>query len=88
MFTFVTHGVLSGKCNKKYWKIKIKKLLITDTIDNSKKINKKQQNRGLVYRSINGGSYKEDIKFNFLFLIYLISTCFIFYVELNNLFKI
>tara|TARA_Y100000591_G_C21756741_1_gene657788 strand:- start:220 stop:1152 length:933 start_codon:yes stop_codon:yes gene_type:complete len=35
---FVTHGVLSGEAVKKIQKSKIKKLIITDTIDNNKKI--------------------------------------------------
>ena len=35
---FVTHGVLSGDAVKKIEKSKIKRLIITDTIDNNKKI--------------------------------------------------
>ena len=37
---FVTHAVLSGDAVNKIQKSKIKKLIITDTIDNSKKIRK------------------------------------------------
>ena len=36
----MTHGVLSGNAIKNIGKSKIKKLLITDTIDNSKKLTK------------------------------------------------
>ena len=35
---FTTHGVLSGDAVKKIQSSKIKKLVITDSIDNSKKI--------------------------------------------------
>ena len=35
---FITHAVLSGEAISKIKKSKIKKLIITDTIDNSKKI--------------------------------------------------
>ena len=37
---FITHAVLSGDAVNKIQKSKIKKLIITDTIDNSKKIKK------------------------------------------------
>ena len=37
---FITHAVLSGDAIKNIQKSKIKKLVITDTIDNSKKIKK------------------------------------------------
>ena len=40
VYIFVTHGVLSGDAVKKIQKSKIKKLIITDTIDNSSKIKK------------------------------------------------
>ena len=40
VYVFVTHGVLSGNAIKNIGKSKIKKLLITDTIDNSKKLTK------------------------------------------------
>ena len=36
---YITHGVLSGDAAKKIKNSPIKKLVITDTIDNSKKIN-------------------------------------------------
>ena len=37
---FITHAVLSGDAINKLKKSKIKKLIITDSIDNSKKIKK------------------------------------------------
>ena len=37
VYVFITHGVLSGDAAKKIQKSKIKKLIITDSIDNSKK---------------------------------------------------
>ena len=39
VYVFITHAVLSGAAVDKIKKSKIKKLIITDTIDNSKKIN-------------------------------------------------
>ena len=38
VYVFITHAVLSGEAISKIKKSKIKKLIITDTIDNSKKI--------------------------------------------------
>ena len=38
MHVYVTHGVLSGKAVEKITKSKIKRLVVTDTIDNSDKI--------------------------------------------------
>jgi len=38
VYVFITHGVLSGNAIEKIKKSKIKKLIITDTIDNSKRI--------------------------------------------------
>ena len=38
VYVFITHAVLSGDAVNKIKKSKIKKLIITDTIDNSKKI--------------------------------------------------
>ena len=38
IYVFITHGVLSGDATRKIKNSKIKKLFITDTIDNSKKI--------------------------------------------------
>ena len=38
VYVFITHAVLSGEAAKKIKNSKIKKLIITDTIDNSKKI--------------------------------------------------
>ncbi len=38
VYVFITHGVLSGSAIEKIKKSKIKKLIITDTIDNSKRI--------------------------------------------------
>ena len=39
VYVFISHGVLSGDAAKKIQNSKIKKLIVTDTIDNSKKIN-------------------------------------------------
>ena len=38
VYVFITHAVLSGDATNKIKKSKIKKLIITDTIDNSQKI--------------------------------------------------
>ena len=38
VYVFITHAVLSNDATEKIKKSKIKKLIITDTIDNSKKI--------------------------------------------------
>ena len=38
VYVFITHAVLSGDAAKKIQNSKIKKLIITDTIDNSQKI--------------------------------------------------
>ena len=40
VYVFISHAVLSGNAIKNIQKSKIKKLIITDTIDNTKKINK------------------------------------------------
>ena len=40
VYVFITHAVLSGDAIKNIQKSRIKKLVITDTIDNSKKIKK------------------------------------------------
>ena len=40
VYVYITHGVLSGEAVEKIKKSKIKKLVITDTIDNSDKIKK------------------------------------------------
>ena len=40
IYVFITHAVLSGEAIRKIKNSKIKKLVITDTIDNSKKIKK------------------------------------------------
>ena len=39
VYVFITHGVLSGDAAIKIKNSKIKKLIVTDTIDNVKKIN-------------------------------------------------
>ena len=38
VYVFISHGVLSGDASKKIKNSKIKKLIVTDTIDNTKKI--------------------------------------------------
>ena len=40
VYVFISHAVLSENAIKNIQKSKIKKLIITDTIDNTKKINK------------------------------------------------
>ena len=40
VYVYVTHGVLSGKAVEQINNSKIKKLILTDTIDNSNKIKK------------------------------------------------
>ena len=40
VYVFITHAVLSGDAIKNIQKSRIKKLVTTDTIDNSKKIKK------------------------------------------------
>jgi ribose-phosphate pyrophosphokinase len=40
VYVYITHAVLSGEAVNKIEKSKIKKLITTDTIDNTKKINK------------------------------------------------
>ena len=40
IYVYITHGVLSGEAIKKIKNSKIKKLVITDTIDNKDKIKK------------------------------------------------
>jgi ribose-phosphate pyrophosphokinase len=40
VYVYVTHGVLSGEAVKKIMNSKIKKLIVTDTIDNQDKIKK------------------------------------------------
>ncbi len=39
VYVFISHGVLSGDAAKKIKNSKVKKLVVTDTIDNTKKIN-------------------------------------------------
>ena len=39
VYVFISHAVVSGNAIKNIQKSKIKKLIITDTIDNTKKIN-------------------------------------------------
>jgi len=43
VYVYITHAVLSGSAVEKIEKSKIKKLMTTDTIDNSKKINKSKK---------------------------------------------
>ena len=43
IYVYITHGVLSGNAVEKIEKSKIKKLITTDTIDNSKKISKSKK---------------------------------------------
>ena len=43
VYVYITHAVLSGEAVSKIEKSKIKKLITTDTIDNSKKIAKSKK---------------------------------------------
>ena len=43
VYVYITHAVLSGQAVDKIEKSKIKKLITTDTIDNSKKIKKSKK---------------------------------------------
>ena len=43
IYVFITHAVLSGEAVNKIENSKIKKLITTDTIDNSKKITKSKK---------------------------------------------
>ena len=43
VYVYITHAVLSGEAVSKIEKSKIKKLITTDTIDNSKKIRKSKK---------------------------------------------
>ena len=55
---YVTHGVLSGEAIKKISKSKIKKLVVTDTIDNQDKIKKSSNIEVLTISNLMGEAIK------------------------------
>ena len=55
---YITHGVLSGEAVNKIKKSKIKKLVITDTIDNSNKIKKARNIEVLTISNLLGEAIK------------------------------
>ena len=55
---YITHGVLSGKAVEKIKKSRIKKLVITDTIDNSDKIKKARNIEMLTISNLLGEAIK------------------------------
>ena len=55
---YITHGVLSGEAVQKIKKSKIKKLVITDTIDNSNKIKKARNIEVLTISNLLGEAIK------------------------------
>ena len=88
VYVFITHAVLSGDAVNKIKKSKIKKLIITDTIDNYNKIKNNNKIEVLSISSLMAEAIKKEFLTLLLCQICLINTCFIFKVELNNLFKI
>ena len=55
---YVTHGVLSGEAVKKINKSEIKKLIVTDTIDNQDKIKKASNIEVLTISNLMGEAIK------------------------------
>ena len=64
VYVFITHGVLSGDAAIKIKNSKIKKLIVTDTIDKLKKINKKIKNKFKSISSIMSEAIKRIAKSN------------------------
>ena len=58
IYVYVTHGVLSGEAVKKIKKSKIKKLVLTDTIDNQEKIKKANNIEVLTISNLMGEAIK------------------------------
>ena len=59
VYVFITHAVLSGDAAKKIKNSKIKKLIITDSIDNSNKI---KNNNKIKIGNVLNGVYNESRK--------------------------
>ena len=58
VYAYITHGVLSGEAVKKIQKSVIKKLVVTDTIDNNEKIKKAQNIEVLPISNLIGEAIK------------------------------
>ena len=58
VYAYITHGVLSGEAVKKIQKSVIKKLVVTDTIDNNEKIKKAQNIEVLSISNLVGEAIK------------------------------
>ena len=58
VYTYITHGVLSGDAVKKIQKSVIKKLIITDSIDNQIKVNKAKNIEVLTISNLMGEAIK------------------------------
>ena len=58
VYTYITHGVLSGDAVKKIQKSVIKKLVITDSIDNQIKVNKAKNIEVLTVSNLMGEAIK------------------------------
>ena len=74
VFVFITHAVLSGDAVNKIKKSKIKKLIITDTIDNSKKIKNNNKIEVLSISSLMAEAIKK-FQTRLLYQICLIKAC-------------
>jgi ribose-phosphate pyrophosphokinase len=57
VYVYITHGVLTGEAVKKIKNSVIKKLVITDTIDNKDKTKSAKKHRSSIYFSLDGRSY-------------------------------
>ena len=58
VYVYITHGVLSGEAVKKIQKSVIKKLVITDTIDNQIRVNKAKNIEVLTVSNLMGEAIK------------------------------
>ena len=58
IYVYITHGVLSGEAVKKIKNSKIKKLVVTDTIDNKEKIKKATNIEVLTISNLMGEAIK------------------------------
>ena len=58
IYVYITHGVLSGEAVKKIKNSKIKKLIVTDTIDNRDKITKTSKIEVLTISNLMGEAIK------------------------------
>ena len=58
IYVYITHGVLSGEAVKKIKNSKIKKLVVTDTIDNQNKIKKASNIEVLTISNLMGEAIK------------------------------